>query len=336
MKDHRPVTADEADAGRPHRTARQQSRRLAVATGLNVAIVAGQVVAGFAAGSIGLLADAGHNLADALAVGLALVAVRLAARRPSSRRTFGGLRWPVLAAQANAASLLLVSVWLAIEAARRLAHPTAVEGGVVLVVALAAAALNGLGAALVHERDADLNTRGAVLHLASDAAVSLAVAAAGAVIWAVGGWYRLDPLVSLVVVLLVGWQGVHLLRQSSRVLLEAPPRGVDPHAVQARLTELPGVVDVHDVHVWSLSDRMHAASVHVSVEGDPRLTDARACTDAVKELMRREFGIDHATVELETASGTVCTPDPGAYGACAVVQDHLEPNRRRSRASSRS
>jgi cobalt-zinc-cadmium efflux system protein len=324
------------NTAQPRRTARQQSRRLAAATVINAAIVVGQVVAGFAAGSIGLLADAGHNLADTLAVALALVAVRLAARRPSNRRTFGGLRWPVLAAQANAASLLLVSLWLAVEAARRLAHPSVVDGLVVLVVALVAAVVNGLAAALVHERHPDLNTRAAVLHLAADAAVSLAVAAAGAVIWAVDGWYRLDPLVSLVVVLLVGWQGVRLLRQSSRVLLEAPPRGVDPQAVRARLSDLPGVVDVHDVHVWSLSDRMHAASVHVSVEGDPRLTDARACTDAVKELLHREFGIDHATVELETSTGTVCTPDPGSYGACAVVQDHLEPTRSKPRAASQS
>lgn len=308
------------------RTPREQSRRLAFATVLNAGIVVGQVVAGFAAGSVGLLADAGHNLADTLAVVLALVAVRLGARRPSSRRTFGSLRWPVLAAQANAASLLVVSVWLAVEAARRLAHPAAVDGAVVLVVALVAAAFNALGALVVHERDADLNTRAAVLHLGSDAAVSLAVAAAGAVIWAVGGWYRLDPLVSLLVVLLVAAQGVRLLHGSSRVLLESTPRGVDPVELRDRLLALPNVVGVHDVHVWSLSDRMHAASVHVSVAGDPTLTDARACTAAVKELMHRDYGIDHTTVELEPLGDSVgCVPPERVeYDACAVVEDHLD------------
>jgi cobalt-zinc-cadmium efflux system protein len=323
------------------RTPQEQSRRLAVATALNAAIVVGQVVAGFAAGSVGLLADAGHNLADTLAVVLALVAVRLAARPPSSRRTFGSLRWPVLAAQANAASLLLVSVWLAVEAARRLAHPTVVQGAVVLVVALVAAALNGIAAAIVHERDADLNTRAAVLHLVSDAAVSLAVAAAGGVIWAAGGWYRLDPLVSLVVVLLVGVQGVRLLHGSSRVLLESTPRGIDPVELRDRLRALPTVVGVHDVHVWSLSDRLHAASVHVSVEGDPTLTDARACTDAVKALMLRDYGIDHTTVELETVAGTAScvSGDNDEYDACAVVEEHLDQGRagrRRPRAQSPS
>jgi cobalt-zinc-cadmium efflux system protein len=304
------------------RTTVEQSRRLGVAAGLNLVIVAGQVVAGLLAGSLGLLADAGHNLADCLAVVLAAVALRLSRRSASSRRTFGGLRWPVLAAQANAATLLVVTLWLVVEAVRRIAHPVPVTGAVVLVVAAAAAVVNGAGAALVHERGGDLNTRAAVLHLAADAAVSVAVAAAGAVIWAVHGWYRLDPAVSLVVALLVGWQGVSLLRQSSVVLLEAPPEGVDVADLRARLTALPGVVGVHDVHVWSLSDRMHAASVHVCVEGDPTLTAAREHSAAVKDLLHQEFGIDHATVELETLTGSsLCQPDPDA---CGPLERHLD------------
>jgi cobalt-zinc-cadmium efflux system protein len=194
-----------------------------------------------------------------------------------------------------------------------------------------------VAAAIVHERDADLNTRAAVLHLASDAAVSLAIAAAGAVIWAAGGWYRLDPAVSLVVVLLVAGQGIRLLHGSSRVLLEATPRGIDPAALRDRLATVPNVLGVHDVHVWSLSDRMHAASVHVSVGGDPRLTDARACADAVKDLLRREFGIDHTTVELEPAEAALCVSrEDDEYDACAVVEGHLERRRRRPRAQSPS
>jgi cobalt-zinc-cadmium efflux system protein len=303
------------------RTPDQQTRRLAAAAALNLAIVVGQVVAGLVAGSLGLLADAGHNLADSLAVVLALGALRLSRRSASSRRTFGGLRWPVLAAQANAATLLVVTLWLVIEAARRIAHPEPVSGAVVLVVAAAAALVNGGTALLVHEPHADLNTRAAVVHLGSDAVVSLAVAAAGAVIWLVDGWYRLDPIVSLVVALLVGWQGVRLLRQASVVLLEAPPAGIDVGQLQERLTALPGVVGVHDVHVWSLSDRMHAASVHVCVEGDPTLTAAREHTAAVKDLLHREFGVDHATVELETATGgPLCAPD---VGSCAPLERHL-------------
>jgi cobalt-zinc-cadmium efflux system protein len=307
---------------------------MALATALNAAIVVAQVVAGFAAASVGLLSDAGHNLADTLAVALALVALRLSRRKPSGRRTFGGLRWPILAAQANAAALLLVTLVLAVEAVRRLVHPVAVSGDLVFVVALLAAAGNGAAAGLVHERHADLNTRAAVLHLASDAAVSVAVAVAGAVIWAVGGWYRLDPAVSLVVVVLVGWQGIRLLRQSSVVLLESTPAGVDVAALSGRLAGLDGVSGVHDVHVWSLSDRMHAASVHVCVDGDPTLTEARLRSDAVKDLLQREFGIGHATVELETVSGAQwCQPDDGS---CGPVERHLERGARGARAQSPS
>lgn len=309
------------------RTSDAQSRRLAIAAALNLAVVVGQVVAGLAAGSLGLLADAGHNLADVLAVVLALVALRLSRRGPSSRRTFGSLRWPVLAAQANAATLLVVTLWLVVEAVRRLVHPGVVSGEVVLFVALAAVAANGLSAVLVHHRGADLNTRAAVLHLASDAAVSLAVAVAGAIIWVVGGWYRLDPAVTLVVATLVGAQGVRLLRQSSVVLLEGSPAGLDVTALQDRLTALPGVVGVHDVHVWSLSDRMHAASVHVCVAGDPTLTMAREQSSAVKDVLQREFGIDHATVELETV--TVSAPCADDAAGCAPVERHLGADRSR-------
>jgi cobalt-zinc-cadmium efflux system protein len=317
------------------RTTDAQSRRLAAAAGLNLAVVAGQVVAGLVAGSLGLLADAGHNLADSLAVVLALVALRLSRRVPSSRRTFGSLRWPVLAAQANAATLLVVTLWLAVEAVRRLVHPQAVSGEVVLFVALGAAAVNGLSALLVHERDGDLNTRAAVLHLGSDAVVSVAVAAAGAVIWAVNGWYRLDPAVTLLVATLVGAQGIRLLRQSSVVLLEGSPAGLDVAALRERLAALPGVVGVHDVHVWSLSDRMHAASVHVCVDGDPTLTAAREQSASVKDVLQREFGIDHATVELETT--TVSTPCADDADACAPVERHLGEDRgRRAPAQSAS
>lgn len=289
--------------------------RLAAAAGLNALVVLAQVVFGLVAGSLGLLADAGHNLADTLAIVLALVALRLSRRGPSTQRTFGGLRWPVLAAQANATTLLLVTLFLTVESIRRIVHPHHVDGGVVLVVALLAAAANGLGAVIVHERHGDLNTRAAVLHLGSDAAVSLAVAAAGAVIWIVGGAYWLDPAVSLLVGLLVGWQGIRLLRESSSVLLEATPAGLDVEELRRRVAALPEVAGVHDLHVWSLSDRMHAASVHVCIRGNPTLTQARLSSDAVKALLQHDFGIDHATVELETElAGPACTPDAEACG----------------------
>lgn len=284
-----------------------QQRRLAVATGLNAVIVVVQVVAGVAAGSLGLLADAGHNLADVAAVALALLAVRLARRAPGGSRTYGGLRWPVLAAQANAAGILVVTALIAAEAIRRLTDPRPVAGGVVVVVALIGVAVNALAALVVRERDADLNTRAAVLHLASDAVVSAGVAVAGAIILATGGFYWLDPAVSLLIGLVIGAQGVRLLRESSRVLLEQAPPGIDLDELREQVVSVPGVTGVHDVHVWSVSDTLHAASGHLELAGHPTLEEARRISDTVKRVLAERFAITHATLECE------CEPcAPGA------------------------
>ncbi|SQD96251.1 MULTISPECIES: cation diffusion facilitator family transporter [unclassified Parafrankia] len=285
-----------------------QRRRLAFATGLNVAIVVGQAAAGLLVGSVALLADAAHNLVDAAGVAFALMAIRLARQAPSATRTFGGLRWPVLAAQANAASVLVVTTLVCVEAAGRLAHPEPVDGLVVLIVAIAAAVGNGVSALFVHERHGDLNTRAAVTHLAGDALVSVAVAGAGLVIWLTGGWYWLDPALSLVVAALIGIQGVRLLAESSRVLLEATPAGLDLAAVQADVLAVEGVTGVHDVHVWGLSDRVAAASAHVEVAGHPTLEEARAVSDRVKAVLAEKHGVVHATVETECEP---CSPAGG-------------------------
>ncbi|CAO5234888.1 cation diffusion facilitator family transporter [Frankia sp. AgKG'84/4] len=309
------------------RTSVSQRRRLWVATWLNLAIVLGQAVAGVAAGSVGLLADAGHNLTDTAGVALALVALTLSRRPPSARRTFGGVRWPVLAAQANAATVLVVTVLLAVEALRRLGSTGAVDGPVVVGVALFAALVNGLSALVVRERDGDLNTRAAVLHLAGDAAVSVAVAISGAVIWLVGGAYWLDPAVSLVISLLIAWQGARLLVSASRVLLEATPESLDVTAVRADILRDDRVLDVHDLHVWSLSDRVHAASVHVTLGhldpaddgaegGHPSLAQARVVTDGLKAMLAARHGITHVTVEAE------CEPcAPGQDDPCGITRD---------------
>lgn len=284
-----------------------QQRRLTLAAGLNAVIVVVQVVAGVVAGSLGLLADAGHNLSDVAAVVLALLAVRLARRAPGGARTYGGLRWPVLAAQANAAGILVVTALITAEAIRRLLGAQPVEGGVVVVVALVGMVVNTAAALAVRERGADLNTRAAVLHLASDAVVSAGVAAAGAIILAVGGAYWLDPAVSLVIGLVIGAQGIRLLRQASRVLLEQAPPGIDLGRLREQVIAVPGVTGVHDVHVWSVSDTLHAASGHLELAGHPTLEQARQVSDAVKRLLAEQFAITHATIECE------CEPcAPGA------------------------
>jgi cobalt-zinc-cadmium efflux system protein len=307
------VLADHGAGSGGRRSFAAQQRRLALAAGLNAAVVMVQAVAGVIAGSLGLLADAGHNLADVAAVALALLAVRLARRAPAGARTYGGLRWPVLAAQANAAGILVVTALITAEAIRRLLNPSPVDGGVVVVVALVTMVVNAGAALVIRDRGADLNTRAAVLHLASDAVVSAGVAAAGAIILATGRAYWLDPAVSLVIGLVIGGQGIRLLRQASRVLLEQAPPGIDLDRLREQVTAVPGVTGVHDVHVWSVSDTLHAASGHLELAGHPTLEQARQVSDAVKRLLAEQFTITHATIECE------CEPCAPGAGPCEAT-----------------
>jgi cobalt-zinc-cadmium efflux system protein len=287
-------------------TARRE-RRLRVALGLNVAIVALQVVFGIAASSVGLLADAGHNLADVAAIVVSLVAVRLARRPATSERSFGLHRGTILAAQLNAASVLVVCVLLAIEAVHRLANPTSVRGGLVLVVALVATGANLLAAWAVagdghggHRHGRDLNMRSALLHLVGDAAASLGVAVAGAVILVSGGADWLDPAVSLLLAAVIGWQGLRLLRETVEILLEAAPAGLDMGELAGAMAVVDGVEAVHDLHVWTLSSELRALSAHLVLAGHPTLEEAQVVGARVKaELAGPRFSIGHATLELE-------------------------------------
>lgn len=274
------------------------SRRLAWALAANAAIVVAQVVAGFLAGSVALLADATHNVADVAAVALALGALRMARRAPTGARSFGWLRGGVLAAQANAAAVLALSLLLLYASAIRLRSPAEVEGGVVLVVAFVAFLVNG-GAAWALRNERDLGVRSALLHLVGDALASLVVAIAGAVILLTGRYDRLDPAASTVVALFVLLSGWRLLRQANAVLLEGTPHDVVPADVEATMAAVPGVESVHDLHVWSLDGTRHALSAHVVVAGHPTLEEAQVIGTAVKRAVSAPYGIAHATVELE-------------------------------------
>jgi len=292
--------------------AARRQRRLMIAIGLNVVVVVGQVVAGVVGHSLGLFADAGHNVADVAALAIAAIAVRYAMRPPTQARSFGYHRATILAALANGGLLLAVTVYLAVESIVRLAHPADVRGGIVFVVALVAAAFNGAGALLVHERHvgraADLNIAGAVMHLAGDVLVSLAVAASGLVILLANGVHWLDPAVSLAVSVVIAWQAVLLVRRSADVLLESTPKGIDPIHVDAAIAATPRVVSVHDLHVWSLSSDVYAMSAHVVLAGHPSLEEAQAVGELVKREVARRFAIGHATLEMECEA---CPePDP--------------------------
>ena len=281
----------------PH-VANDAGSRLRLALLANALVVVVQIAVGLVASSVALVSDAAHNLVDVLAVGVALGAVHLARRSPTGARSFGWLRGGVLAAQANAAAVLVLSGLLLVTSVLRLVSPPPVSGGLVVAAAGVAFVVN-LGSALALRHFHDLGARSAVLHLLGDALASFVVAVAGLVIAVSDGFYWLDPFASAVVALLVLAAGWRLLRRANAVLLEGTPHDVVPSDVTATMLAVPGVESLHDLHVWSLDGVRHALSVHVVVAGHPTLEEAQAIGTEVKRAVSAPFSIAHATVELE-------------------------------------
>jgi cobalt-zinc-cadmium efflux system protein len=272
------------------------TRPLAIALALIVAFMAGEVAAALVAGSVALLADAGHLLTDAAALGAALVAARLAARPARGPWTFGFGRSEILAAQGNGVALLVVAVLIVYSSARRLASPPHVHGGIVLAVALAGVAVN-LAATLVLSR-ADresLNVRGAFLHVATDLAAFAGTALAGGLVLATG-WSRFDPIAALLVAALMLRSSWTLLRDSGRIFLEAAPAGIDPAEVARALAEDPEVVEVHDLHVWTVTSGFPALAAHVLVSPGTDCHDARRRLQA---LLAERFDLQHTTLQVD-------------------------------------
>ncbi len=280
-----------------HSHAHTSARRpLAIALALILGLMAGEVVFGFAAGSLALLADAGHMLTDAVALGLAVVAATYANRPPRGRWTFGFRRLEILAAHANGMLLVAVGVVIVYTAVRRLVDPSEVRGGIVLVVALVGIAVNLVAASVLHRPSRDsLNVRGAFLHVATDLAAFAGTAVAGAIVLATG-WYRADPLASLVVAGLIFWSSVSLLRESSRILLEVAPE--EPREVADAMLALPGVTDVHDLHVWTVGSGFPSLSAHVLVEPG---ADCHAIRQELATMLRERFDLGHSTLQVEHA-----------------------------------
>jgi cobalt-zinc-cadmium efflux system protein len=281
-----------------------------VTLGVNVALAAGQIVAGVVAHSTGLLADAGHNITDVAGLTMSLVAVRWALRPRNPEHSFGYHRGTILAALANAAIIAAVTVAIVVVGVGRLLHPQPVQGGVVVGVALGAFAVNALAAVVLHEGGPDLNMRGAAFHMTADAAASLVVAAAGAVILIDPHLRRADPIASLAVGTLIIIEAYRLLRSSLGVLLESAPADVDLAALTGAMVTIAGVAEVHDLHVWSLSSEVRALSAHVVVVGHPSLEEAQAIGDRVKAAVAGPFTIAHSTLELECERCTDDESDP--------------------------
>lgn len=282
------------------------ARPLAIALGLNLAFTAVEGAVGFATGSLALLADAGHNLSDVAALGVALVAARLAGRPATIRRTFGFRRAEILAAFVNASSLVVVAVLIAIEAARRFGDPPDVAGGWVIGVAAAGVAVNALAAALLYRGSgANLNIRASFLHLASDAVASLLVIVAGAVI-VTTGFDLADPLASLLLAAVILWSGLGVLRASGAILMEQAPSHLPTAEIAPAILGVPGVVSLHDLHVWTISSGFDALSAHVLVG---RGEDCHALRRAIENVLHERFGIDHTTLQVDHAQETLIQID---------------------------
>jgi cobalt-zinc-cadmium efflux system protein len=276
-------------------------RRLLGAAVLIAAFLVAEVVAGLVAGSLALLADAGHLLTDAAALGFALFAATVAARPAAGRWTYGFRRVEILAAQLNGVTLVVVACWIVYSAVRRLVSPTEVEGAVVLGVALAGVAVNLAATSLLARTSRQsLNVRGAYLHVVTDLAAFTATALAGGLVLATG-WDRFDPIVSLLVAASIVWAGAGLLRESTRIFLEVSPAEVDPDEVGRALAAHPHVVEVHDLHVWTVTSGFPALSAHVLVEPD---ADCHALRAELEEVLAERFAITHTTLQVEHATSS--------------------------------
>jgi len=256
-----------------------------------------EIAAGLVASSLALLADAGHMLTDAAALVFALVAARMATRPATGRWTFGYSRLEILAAQANGITLGLVALWIVWSAAHRLASPEDVRGGLVLVVASAGVGVS-LAASLVLARASreSLNVRGAFVHVATDMVAFAAAALAGGLILATG-WDRFDPIASLLVAALMLWSSWRLVRESTSIFMETSG-DVDPREVADALLAEDGVVDVHDLHVWTVTSGFPAFSAHVLVEHD---SDCHAARARLERMLSERFHLEHTTLQVEHA-----------------------------------
>jgi cobalt-zinc-cadmium efflux system protein len=294
MKEH-----DHDNHGHDHgHTPRDFGKAFAVGLFLNGAFVVIEVVYGVIGNSVALIADGGHNLSDALGLGVAWAAIVLGRRKPTSRFTYGLGGSSILAALFNAIFLLVVAGGLSWEAIQRFWNPEPVGGMTVIIVAACGIAINGLCAWLFASgRESDLNVRGAFIHMAADALVSLGVVVAGLIIL-LTGWLWIDPLMSLVINAVIIYGTWSLLAGSITMALHAVPSGIDLDKLKTFLLGLPGVVGINDLHVWSLSTTEMALTCHLLMpDGHPD-----DFTEQVAHEIEEQFGIGHSTIQIEKAS----------------------------------
>jgi cobalt-zinc-cadmium efflux system protein len=290
-------------AGVPGGERDSRKRSLLSALALTVAILLVEVAGGLFSHSLALLADAAHMFADIGALILAYAAMSLAGREPTGRHTFGLYRAEILAAFVNAQVLLVVSVYVGYEAVRRFRQPVEIHAGVMLWIAAAALLGNVFSMALLSRGSAaSLNMRAAYLEVFTDMLSSLAVLGV-AIAMPLTGWKWLDAAVSAAVALFILPRAIGLLRQSAHILLEGAPREIDLPALRQELLNLPGVLELHDLHCWTLTSGLHSASVHIRASPETSRAEVLA---SVQKLLKDAAGVDHDTIQLEWGSEMTC------------------------------
>ena len=293
--------------------------RLLLSLALNLLITVLQVIGGLLANSLGLLSDAAHNFSDVVALGLSYWAVRLGTRSPTPRRTFAYKRAEILVALFNSTVLVAISVYIVIEAIRRIIHPQSVHGLLVIGFAAAGLVANLVAALLVRSRTKDLNLRSAFLHLVGDAFTSFGVMVSGAIVYATN-WPYADPIVSILVSLWIGREAFEIIRSTVAVLMEGTPEGLEFSEVDRAMMDVPGVRGVHDLHIWSISSNDLALSAHIEAE-EATLSETTPLLTNVKNMLADRFGIGHVTLELElfggSCAGSSCEID---FGELAEVE----------------
>ena len=280
-------------------THRAGSRRaLGLVLALTVSYTVAEIVGGLLTGSLALLADAGHMLGDSAAIALALGAAWLAARPATPERSFGFRRAEILAALANGLALVAIAIWVFVEAVQRLDDPPEILGGWMLLVAVIGLGVN-LAAARILARSAEenLNVQAALRHVLADLAGSVGVAVAAIVILATG-WRQADPIAGIAIAFLILGSSWTILRDSVAILLEATPASIDAESVGRRMAEVEGVVEVHDLHIWTITSGFSALSAHVLVR---RGDDCHARRRELESLLASEFGLKHTTLQVEHA-----------------------------------
>jgi cobalt-zinc-cadmium efflux system protein len=290
---------DHSHHGHQHVDGPTSGTRLWISLVVTSAFCIGEAIAGWLSHSLALLSDAGHNVSDAVALGLAAYAVVAIKRPAAGRHTYGHIRVSTLTALFNSSTLVLIALWIALEAFARFRSPEPIEGNLMIWVAAISVLMNTvIAVALAGDAKHSLNSRAAFIHMAGDALSAAAVLIAGVVV-RYTGWLYADPIVSLLIAVFIFWTAIGIVREASDVLMEKAPRNLDPETLAARIALIEPVCGVHDVHVWTVGEGRNLLSCHIALPENYTLLETTAVVSRIERMLHDDFGIEHATIQPE-------------------------------------